>query len=104
MSLLSHFSLVDYLSAFDVVISSTGVNSSNEIVSFGVPETWVPLHASEGIGQDIRAATLAGKGLGLAAERFDDQAICNAIVSLLPPNSREEMRAKMISQSAPTRA
>ena len=89
--------MVDDLDAFDGAISSSGADDSNEIVGLGAPEIWLQLRGSEATGQDIRATTLVGKGLGIVVERFDDQAMFNAIESLLTLESCQEKRAKMPS-------
>ena len=100
---ISHFPLpfAPYLSAFDGAIAAAGVNTSLELINFGVPAVWLPMGSQESADQKGRAQKLAAEGLGWAVDRLDSEGLGQAIRNMLSADVRRAMRKKMLAQPTP---
>ena len=99
---INHYPAMEYFSAFDAAISSSGFNCA-ELVYAGVPTVWVPL-GFPSTDQEFNAERLAGRGFGVKVEALDGEALKAAVDKLLDAKYRQDMSDRMQEWAGPNGA
>jgi UDP:flavonoid glycosyltransferase YjiC (YdhE family) len=92
--LRSTYPISRYYSAFDGVISAAGYNTYHELIRFGVPALYLPMHRQTD-DQPARARYAEEAGVGLAVESPDAADLEEKLERLLDPGAREAMRERL---------
>jgi UDP:flavonoid glycosyltransferase YjiC (YdhE family) len=92
--LRSTYPMSRYYAAFDGAVAAAGYNAFHELVRFGVPALFVPMHR-ETDDQAARARYAADVGVGLAVEGSGDERITDRLGELLDPRRRDAMRERL---------
>jgi UDP:flavonoid glycosyltransferase YjiC (YdhE family) len=92
--LRSAYPMSRYYAAFDGAVSAAGYNAFHELVRFGVPALFVPMHRDTD-DQGARAAYAAQAGVGLAVDGPHDGRIADRLGELLDPKRRQAMRERL---------
>ena len=93
--LRSTYPISRYYSAFDGVISAAGYNTYHELIRFGVPALYLPMHRQTD-DQPARARYAEAAGLGLGLTGPDDPELEAQIERLLHPEERNRIQAGIV--------
>jgi len=94
VSLDSTYPMSRYLRAFDVTVSAGGYNAYHELIRFGVPSLFVPMHRQTD-DQHARARFAEGLGVGRGTSGPADPALEAKLDDLLDPEARASMHAAL---------
>jgi UDP:flavonoid glycosyltransferase YjiC (YdhE family) len=92
--LRSTYPMSRYYAAFDGAVSAVGYNAFHEMVRFGVPALFVPMHR-ETDDQGARARYAESAGVGLAVDGPQDARMEDRLGELLHADRRQAMREKL---------
>lgn len=84
--------------AFDLVVAAAGYNAFHELIHFGVPTLFVPMHRQTD-DQAARASWASEQGVALAAKGPLDPEIPGLAAQLLEPSTRERITAAALAAS-----
>ncbi len=91
VTVVDHYPMSEYFSAFDAALSATGYNSAMELLHFGVPTVFVPF-SRQVDDQLARAKTIESVGAGICLEELTADGVCNAISHILRPEIGGKVR------------